>query len=96
MRQITLADGSSAVQIELASNREFQPQGELIVLRIGDREFAAAQYPSTGETSAIAFTLTAEEFAALADSAPVTVQYGLGHDRAGWKFGRLNKGQLSK
>ena len=96
MRQITQADGSAAVQIELASNREFLPQGELLVLRIGDREFAAAQYPATGETSSIAFTLTAEEFAALTDSAPVTVQYGQGHDRAGWKFGRLNKGQLSK
>jgi hypothetical protein len=96
MRQLTLADGSAAVQIELASNREFLPQGELLVLRIGAREFTAAEYPSTGETSSVTFTLTVEEFASLTDSAPVSVQYGLGHDRAGWKFGRLNKGQLSK
>ena len=42
------------------------------------------------------FTLTPEEFAALTDSAAISIQYGLGHDDPGWKFGRLNKGQLGK
>jgi hypothetical protein len=44
----------------------------------------------------VTFTLTAEEFAALTDSAAIAVQYGLGHNDPGWRFGRLNKGQLAK
>jgi len=96
MRQSTLSDGSAVVQIELSSNREFLPRGELLVLQIGDAEFASIQYAATGETGTVTFTLTAEEFASLADSAAMSIQYGLGHNDPGWKFGRLNKGQLSK
>ena len=96
MRQSTLSDGSAVVQIELSSNREFLPRGELLVLQIGDAEFASSQYAATGETGTVTFTLTAEEFASLADSAAMSIQYGLGHNDPGWKFGRLNKGQLSK
>jgi hypothetical protein len=66
------------------------------VLRIGDGEFATSRYAATGETGRLIFTLTPEEFTALADSAAISVQYGLGHDDPVWKFGRLNKGQLAK
>jgi hypothetical protein len=66
------------------------------VLHIGEREFATSRYPSSGETGTVIFTLTPEEFAALTDSAAISIQYGLGHDDPGWKFGRLNKGQLAK
>jgi hypothetical protein len=41
-------------------------------------------------------TLSAEEFAQLEDGAPISVQYGEGHDNAGWRFGRLNKAQLAQ
>ncbi len=84
------------IEIGLASNREFLPQGELLVLRIGAREFTASRYPQTGETGSVTFTLSAEEFAQLEEGAPISVRYGEGHDNAGWRFGRLNKGQLAK
>src|SRR5262249_53000430 len=38
MRSVTLAIGQSGVDIEFTSNREFLPQGEMLVLRIGDTE----------------------------------------------------------
>ncbi len=94
LRQVTAPDGAPAVEIELTSNREMLPQGELLVLRIGEREFATGRYPPSGDTGDVTFTLTAEEFAAIPDSAPITVQYGTGHDDPGWRFGRINKGQL--
>lgn len=84
------------IEIGLASNRDFLPQGELLVLRIGAREFTASHYPQTGETGSVTFTLSAEEFAQLEEGAPISVRYGEGHDNAGWRFGRLNKGQLAK
>jgi hypothetical protein len=96
LREVALASGATAVEFELASNRQFLPQGELLVLHIGEREFATSRYPSSGETGTVIFTLTPEEFAALTDSAAISIQYGLGHDDPGWKFGRLNKGQLGK
>lgn len=96
LREVALADGTESVQIELTSNREFLPHGELLVLRIGDTEFVGSAYPSTGETGDVVFTMTPDEFGALPDSAPITIQYGTGHNDPGWKFGRLNKGQLQK
>lgn len=96
LREVTLSDGSTVIDLELASNREFLPQGELLVLRIGNREFTASRYPPSGETGTVTFTMSPEEFAALTDSAAITIQYGVGHDHPGWRFGRLNKGQLAK
>jgi hypothetical protein len=96
LRQVTLADGTTEVDIELTSNREMLPAGELLVLRIGEQEFTTSRYPESGETGTVTFTLSAEEFAAVLDGASVTVQYGEGHDDPGWRFGRINKGQLAK
>lgn len=90
------AVSASAVDIELTSNREFLPQGELLVLRIGASEFTASRYPSTGDTGRVTFRLSAEEFAQLPDGAAISVQYGEGHANAGWRFGKLNKAQLAK
>lgn len=96
LREVTLSGGSSEIEIELSSNREFLPQGELLVLRIGNGELTSSRYPSSGETGTVTFTMSPEEFAALPDGAPITVQYGVGHDHPGWKFGHLNKGQLAR
>ena len=93
MRQVSTG-GTSAIEIELRSNREFLPQGELLVLRIGDREFGVSRYPQTGETTGVTFTLTPEQLAQLQDGDPIRVQYGSGTNRPGWGFGKLNKGQL--
>jgi hypothetical protein len=93
IRQVSFG-GTSAVEIELKSNREFLPKGMLLVLRIGEREFAVSRYPQSGETTTATFTLTAEEFAQIQDGDPIIVQYGSGSNRPGWRFGKINKGQL--
>jgi hypothetical protein len=96
IRQTSGINGATDVEIELTSNREFLPQGELLVLRIGSQEFTASQYLQNGDTGTVIFTLTSAEFAQLEDGSTLTVQYGLGHDDPNWRFGRLNKGQLAK
>ena len=96
VRQVSNGAGTGDVEIELTSNREFLPQGELLVLRIGGHEFTASRYPENGDTGTVIFTLNRAEFDQLEDGSPVTVQYGLGHDDGNWRFGRLNKGQLAK
>ncbi|HEX2453007.1 MAG TPA: hypothetical protein VHI99_04860 [Vicinamibacterales bacterium] len=96
IRQTSGINGATDVEIELTSNREFLPQGELLVLRIGSQEFTASRYLQNGDTGTVIFTLTSAEFAQLEDGSTLTVQYGLGHDDPNWRFGRLNKGQLAK
>src|SRR5262245_19656800 len=93
MRQVS-SGGTSAIEIELKSNREFLPQGELLVLQIGSREFGVSRYPQTGETTGVTFTLTPAQFAQLQDGDSIRVQYGSGANRPSWGFGKLNKGQL--
>ena len=44
------AGTSDGIEIELQSNREFLPQGELLVMRIGDQEFDVSRYPAHGDT----------------------------------------------
>ncbi|HYH46668.1 MAG TPA: hypothetical protein VEG34_13365 [Thermoanaerobaculia bacterium] len=83
------------VEIELRSNREFLPQGELLVLAVGDRRFARSRYREDGDTRTVIFTLTPEEFAALRDQDPLGVQYGSSAG-GGWSFGRLEKSRLTR
>lgn len=80
----------SGVELEFSSNRLFLPQGELLTLRIGDRDFGVSRYPRSGETSTLIFLLTEEEYASLPDGAPMQIQYGSG-ELKGWSFGRLKK-----
>jgi hypothetical protein len=89
----TLGD---VVEIELNSNREFLPQGEMLVLRIGSREFNLSRYPTTGETNTVVFTLTADEWAGVLQGDNVAVQYGLGTNYNAWSFGRVDKTMLNR
>ena len=93
IRQVSFA-GTSAIQIELKSNREFLPKGMLLILRIGEHEFGVSRYPQSGETTTVTFTLTPEQFAQIQDGSTIAVQYGSGPNRPGWRFGKINKGQL--
>jgi hypothetical protein len=93
MRQVSVS-GTTVVEIELKSNRLLLPKGELLILRIGDREFGLSRYPQSGDTGTVIFTLTAQDFAQLHDADPLTVQYGSGPNRPNWNFGKINKGQL--
>jgi hypothetical protein len=94
LRSMTLANGQSAVEISLTSNREFLPAGEMLVLRIGNTEFSTSRYNSSGETSTVIFTLAAEEFAAVSQGDEVVVQYGSGAGAAPWNFGHIDKKML--
>jgi hypothetical protein len=94
MRSVTLASGQSGVDIEFTSNREFLPQGEMLVLRIGGTEFTNSQYPISGETTTVTFTLTSEEFALASQGDIVAVQYGSGEGAAAWNFGHVDKNML--
>lgn len=96
IKSMRLVQTQTAVDIELTSNREFVPQGELLVLVIGDREFQVSQYTSNGDTNTIIFTLTAAEFERLSAGSRVSVQYGTGVKSNAWSFGRLDKNILAR
>ena len=94
MRSAQVAGLGDVVEIELNSNREFLPQGELLVLRIGSQDFNLSRYPASGETNTVIFELTAAEFASLSQGDPMNVQYGNGPTYKGWGFGRVDKSML--
>jgi len=96
MRSVQSTVLGNTVEIELTSNREFLPQGEMLVLRIGSQDFSLSRYPATGETNTIVFTLTAEEFARLSQGDPMHVQYGNGPSYKAWNFGRVDKSMLGR
>jgi hypothetical protein len=94
VRSVTLANSQLGVNIQFTSNREFLPQGEMLVLQIGSAEFTISRYPVTGETTMVTFTLTADEFATVSQGDPVVVQYGSGQGAGAWNFGHLDKNML--
>ena len=94
LRSVTLASGQSAVEIELTSNREFLPAGEMLILRIGNTEFSASRYNASGETTSLIFSLTPAEFAGIAQGETMLVQYGSGTGAMAWNFGHVDKNLL--
>jgi hypothetical protein len=94
IRSVQSGTGPNGVEIELTSNREFLPQGEMLTLRLGSLEFNLSHYPSTGETTRIIFTLTSEEFAQVTQGDSVFVDYGSGASR--WNFGKVDKSMLNR
>jgi len=94
MRAVAPASGDIGVEIELSSNREFLPNGELLVLRIGSQEFSVSRYRTDGDTRTVIFTLTAQEFAAIATGDGISVHYGAGAEGKGWNFGPVDKKML--
>lgn len=96
MRSVQSATLGEMVEIELTSNREFLPQGEMLVLRIGSQDFTLSRYPNSGETTTITFTLTSAEFARLSQGDSVNVQYGNGPTFRGWDFGQVDKMMLGR
>ncbi len=96
IRSVQSASLGNAVEIELSSNREFLPQGELLVLGIGSQDFSLSRYPTSGETNTVVFTLTADEFGRLSQGDPMRVQYGNGPSYNGWSFGKVDKSMLAQ
>ena len=91
IKQMAAASGENGVDFELSSNREFLPQGEMLVLRIGSQEFDLSHYATDGETRTIIFTLTPQQFAQISTGDKVTVYYGAGTDGREWNFGPVDK-----
>jgi hypothetical protein len=101
VKRIQTVDG--VVEIEIQSNREFPIRDQVVVLRIGDKEFQRSRTPENGSLKTLIFMLTPAQFDALVDDAQMTVKYGRhgadeGPDAAvaaarglRWNFGKLNK-----
>ena len=95
------------VEIELESTKEFPVRDEVVVLRIGEKEFSKSRSPKGGSLKGLVFVLTADEFEKLTDGDQMTVGYGrqpageegvLSGSAAGprWDFGKLNKTLLGR
>jgi len=91
----TSLQGRPGIEIELSSDQAFPVRNELVVLRIGEQEFSVSRYP-TGDTHALVFTLTPEEFDKTANGDGVIVQYGRGEAQEQWDFGTLDKSRLQR
>jgi hypothetical protein len=83
-------EGNPGIDITLASADAFPGGNELPILQIGSSQFDLSRF-GTADGAAIVFTLTPEEFQALSDGAPVSVQLGV--DEV-WQFGSLHKSML--
>lgn len=84
--------GAPDVEIVLATDAPWPPRNEVMVLQVGDREFAR---DPDNRGSSLAFRLTAEEFERAKEGDVVRVKYGpcsLG----GVRFGRLSKAMLNR
>ena len=102
VKRIQTVDG--VVEIEVHSTREFPVRDQVVVLRIGDKEFLRSKTPENGSLNTLIFMLTPAQFDALSDGAAMTVKYGRDRDGEGpqveaaqaarglrWDFGKLNK-----
>jgi hypothetical protein len=81
----------SGVEIEVHSATEFPVRANIVVLRIGDKEFTQSRNPADGSLNTLIFTLTPGEFAQVNHGDPVSVYYGRGETGGRWNFGALNK-----
>ena len=94
IRSVTAVD--SRVEIELYSTREPRIGAMLNWLRIGHLdllEWAPGEYDSRLGTRTYTAILTAEDFAALPDRAPVAFMYG---SPASWAYREIDFGRLDK
>lgn len=98
----------STVEIELESSKDFEIRNDLIVLKIGDKEFSRSKSPKNGSLKRLIFMVPAAEFEQLADGDQMTVSFRSQNargdvsatgGRAGgprWDFGKLNKSMLQR
>jgi hypothetical protein len=95
---------NGVVEVELHSSREFPIRDEVVVLRIGKKEFLRSRSPEDGSLKTLIFMIDPDQFDSLADGEEMTVTYGRSKGEAGevgasaasahrprWNFGKLNK-----
>lgn len=94
VRSDNRSDLGQVVLIDLTTNNNILPKGELTVVKIAGREFLLNEYRN-GDTTQVSAILTPAEFASLPDNAEVVVQYGRGDSRSDkWIFPALKKSSL--
>ena len=99
----------STVEIELDSTKQFEIRDDLIVLKIGNKEFSRSKSPKDGSLNRLIFMIPASAFEQLADGEAMTVSFrsdnvsddvsATGGTRRGgprWDFGKLNKSLLQR
>jgi hypothetical protein len=99
----------STVEIELESSKQFEIRDDLIVLKIGNKEFSRSKSPKDGSLNRLIFMIPASAFEQLADGEAMTVSFrsdnvsddvsATGGTRRGgprWDFGKLNKSLLQR
>jgi hypothetical protein len=96
IKGIGVAASRADVEIELESATEFPVRDELVVLRIGSREFTRSRYPEDGTLNRLIFVLPFDEFARLQPGETVTVEYGRKGTGPRWNFGQLTRSLLGK
>lgn len=92
----SIRTAASGVEIELNSTRIFPVRDQIVMLRIGTKEFTKSRYPRDGNLNTLIFTLPTDEFEQINTGDQVIVQYGhseLNEDR--WNFGLLDKSLLN-
>jgi hypothetical protein len=77
--------GQATVEIEIATEHRFDVRDERLVLRVGDAAFRRSRFRA--DLRRVVFVLTADEFAGLAEGAPVSLGYGSADAAAGWEAG---------
>jgi hypothetical protein len=93
-RSSQLIPNQSGVEIELTSNREFLPQGEMLVLKVGSQEFGLSRYGDDGSTNRVIFTLTTEQWSLINNGDPVVIKYGASAGADSRNFGHIDKNML--
>ena len=99
----------SNVEIELESSKQFEIRNDLIVLKIGNKEFSRSKSPKDGSLNRLIFIIPASAFEELADGDAMTVSFrsdnasgdvsATGGSRRGgprWDFGKLNKSLVQR
>ena len=97
------------VEIELESSKPFEIRNDLIVLKIGNKEFSRSKSPKDGSLNRLIFMIPTSAFEALADGEAMVVSFrsdnvsgdvsATGGSRRGgprWDFGKLNKSLLQR
>jgi hypothetical protein len=97
----------SGVDIEVHSSRPFPVRDDVIVLRIGDKDFLRSRAPADGNLNTLIFSLSAAEFSQLKDGDRMTVGFASRlriPERASdpsdpsrhWDFGTLDRSRLDR
>lgn len=92
-----LASPRPGVEIELSSSRDFPVGDDIVILRIGARDFSLSRPPADGRLSTLIFFLTPSEWKSVKTGERVTVYYGSDDPKnpaTRWDFGNLDKSRL--